>query len=723
MVDPLGEIRASEAQLNMTDETGDLNNAKVTSKDKTYRLEGAKIQKLAGQRYSVLDGFFTTCGCDVGAADWSITAEQMKVHMGDKGTARNAHFNILGVPVLPLPYATFPADTTRHSGLLGPRLGESGLRGFQMVQPYYWAINKSSDATAALDVETSQRVGGLAEYRLVSGLDDYFVVDGAFYDESLRSRQNRLDDIVDNQIADPHIPIDRYDVIGMFRQHLSPDLVAYGDGTSVSDSLFLREMNVWTLSRTVSPGITFPSGFQTMRNAVSDFGLLDSYENDFARIQGTWNQDLIQPPEFELQTLPQILVSGRSELLGGLMYTDYDFEGDNFWRASGQDGLRLDLSPRVTLPWRLGDYLYGYGTVGLRETMYDVSGRTINVIPVGTNGLLYNNGLTLGARGDSGFHTREMIYAAAGIGTEVERIYDINWKSIEKIKHTIEPFATYNYVPRIDQSALPLFDETDRIEPRSLIAYGFTSRLYAKMAAAEPPQGPEGEVEASEAEETSGINPFRARSYSNGSSIQELLRLTLLQAYDTNYAIAKGTSRFSDLDINATVFPTRVSAMGGQLGYAPQSNGIHYASAYLNFQPWWTRNVPKLYMGKAEAGSFMQVSYDYIAPGPSARPGVNAAFSQFLTFRAYYDLFDRMGVYFAPSYDFVTNQMLSQEYGVRFKSPCDCWAFDMGITKTVNPDETQFQFQLTLGGLGSVGQSPFGRNPFQLHTSVLPSYR
>ncbi len=63
MVDPLGRITASEAQLNLTDETGELTNGKVTNKDKSYRLEGKKIRKLEGQRYSVTDGFFTTCGC------------------------------------------------------------------------------------------------------------------------------------------------------------------------------------------------------------------------------------------------------------------------------------------------------------------------------------------------------------------------------------------------------------------------------------------------------------------------------------------------------------------------------------------------------------------------------------------------------------------------------------------------------------------------------------
>ena len=70
--------------------------------------------------------------------------------------------------------------------------------------------------------------------------------------------------------------------------------------------------------------------------------------------------------------------------------------------------------------------------------------------------------------------------------------------------------------------------------------------------------------------------------------------------------------------------------------------------------------------------------------------------------------------------------MLSTEYGVRLKSPCDCWAADVGITDSYNPNEVQIQFQLTLGGLGSYGRRPFGNNPFQgligSPTGVLPNY-
>ena len=571
----------------------------------------------------------------------------------------------------------------------------------------------------APDVETPQRVGMLGEYRLINGEDDFFSVDGAFYDESLRSESNRQGDIIDNQIADDHIPINRYDVIGMVRQHLTDDWVAYGNGLTVSDSLELREMNVWTLSRTVGPGVEYPNNFVSLRDAFSNLGTMYSYDNGYAKLEGDWNQDLIQPQEFALQRVPDALVSGRQDWLGGLAYSDYDFEAANFWRESGQDGTRVDLYPRLTVPWRWSNYLYGYGTLGLRETIYDTSGDLLNIIPVGQQGLQYNNGVELGPLGPGGFKSRQMIYGSGGIASEMERVYDLNWKYIEKIKHTFEPFASYSYIPSVGQNDLPLYDETDRIEPRSMFMYGFTSRILAKLPQLLAPRDEEGY--ATDVQQDSTISPFRAQNY-GASSTAELFRFTALQAYDVTHNVAVGSSHFSALDLNGTFFPTRVFAFGSQFGYYPKLNQISYASAYLNFQPWWINNQPRVYTGKAEEGSFMQVSYNYVAPGPNAAPGINSNYNQFIVLRSYYDLFDRLGVYFAPSYDFVNKELLSAEYGVRLKSPCNCWSFDTGITKTNNPSETSFQFQLTLGGLGSIGESPFGRNPFQQRTTLIPNY-
>jgi LPS-assembly protein len=713
LVDPLTDIRAREGRLDLPGETGDLTDATITSYNKTFRLEGARIYKYPGQRYSILDGVFTTCAAEPGTPDWTISADQMNVHVGQSATGTGAYFNVLGYPVLYSPYALLPIDSTRQSGFLSPRVGESGLRGFQLLQPYYWAINRSSDATFALDVETEQRIGGMAEYRLLTGPDNYFALDGAFYDESIRSAQNRQSDIIDTQLADPFIPTDRYDIIGMARQHITDDLVAYGDTVAVSDPLELREMNVWTLSRTATTGIFFPNQFQLMRNAMSDFGLLDSYENGYVQAGGTFNQDLIQPQSFATQTLPEILVSGRKDLFGGLLYTDYDFTGDNFYRESGQDGLRLDLNPTVTLPWRLGDYLYGFGTLGLRETMYDTSGHWIDVTPVGQDGRQFNNALSLGPLAPGGFQSRQLIYGNAGIATELEKVYNLDLESAEKLKHTIEPFVTYNYVPNVDQSSLPLFDEIDRVEARSLITYGVTSRFFLKIAPQPAAQAESQGGANAQVQPQTNIHPFMARSYINGSDIEEILRVTIEQAYDTAHAVA-GTSHLSDLDVTGTAFPNSTWALGGELTYSPQFATLDYANGYVNFRPWWI-NKSKIW-----TGSYLQLGYSYIGPGPTSQPGVSTAVNEFMTAQAYTELFNRVAVLFGPAYDFTTHQLLSAQYAVRIKAPCNCWAFDMGISDTYNPSETAYQFQLTLGGLGSVGRSPFGRIPFQQRLGVLP---
>ncbi|HSZ22637.1 MAG TPA: hypothetical protein VK782_05825, partial [Candidatus Sulfotelmatobacter sp.] len=135
-----------------------------------------------------------------------------------------------------------------------------------------------------------------------------------------------------------------------------------------------------------------------------------------------------------------------------------------------------------------------------------------------------------------------------------------------------------------------------------------------------------------------------------------------------------------------------------------------------------------LYMGKALQGSFFQVGYNYANRKDTVFPSTNKNAAEFVSGTAYTEVFDRLGLYFQPDYDIASTKMLSTEYGVRLKSPCDCWAADVGVTNSYNPNDTQIQFQITLGGIGSFGQRPFGRNPFQRSgmvgssTGVLPTY-
>lgn len=753
LIDPEIEMWATDGTIDIINETMVLHNAKILAKKHIYHLEGKQVSKLEGQTYVVKDGFFTTCGCEKGTPDWSINASQMVVNMGHTGHATNATFDVAGIPIMRMPYLAFPADSTRHSGLLTGREGYSGLRGFQLFQPYYIAINKSSDATIAGDLETNQRIGGLAEYRLVNGKDDYLWVDGAFYNESLRSEKNRVGDVTDNQLADTHIPIDRYGLIGMTREHLTDNLVAYGDTISVSDSLYLREMDVWTLSHGFGGGIV-GNNYSALRNSPSDFGLLDEFQNADVRLQGSWNQDLIQPQQFALQRLPDFTVSGRQELFNHLMYADYDAEAVNFYRDRGIDGGRIDANPRVTLPWRLGDYVYGYGELGSQATFYDTAGHNMEIFPVGAipkyghptcaNGggvsLTYNNCVALSPFSAAGTSGRIIPYAKAGIQTDLDRVYDVEWKSVEKLKNTIEPFANYYYVPNIYQGNMPLFDAYDRINSRSLFTYGVTTRLFAKSWGLAPEATTTDTTQTQELSDSAGgplheepIGPDTLVAHAGniireGEHSSQVGSLTIQQSYDIGHAVS-GRSDMSDVEALLHIYLNQVFTLSSQVDYSPRTHGgVTFADAAVSYQPPWSSAGASMYMGKAMQGSFVTVGYNYANRNDTVIPGPHRNAAEGLTAAMYTELLDFLGFYFSPTYNFSSDQMMMTQYGVRLKSPCDCWAADVGIIDSYNPKETSIQFQLTLGGLGSWGQRPFGSNPFQQQglvgspTGVLPSY-
>ena len=160
--------------------------------------------------------------------------------------------------------------------------------------------------------------------------------------------------------------------------------------------------------------------------------------------------------------------------------------------------------------------------------------------------LAFNNCVSLDPFGNDGLSARLVPYAKTGVSTVLDRVYNVGWKSVEKLKNTIEPFVNYAYVPRIYQGNQPLFDQTDRMNARSLITYGFTTRLFAKIKD-EAPEETTTDATPTEALSPNGdsnVGPFHedpladALAPGGGPIVrgdthsQELGSLTVQQAYD-----------------------------------------------------------------------------------------------------------------------------------------------------------------------------------------------
>jgi LPS-assembly protein len=714
LVDPTSNIHSSKAWFDLHNETVRLLDARIFALNDNYYLTGKEIRKLPSQHYQATDASITTCANNSKKPDWSITAKQIDVHLGGDAEAHDAYFDVLGHPILPVPYVEFNTNSERHSGFLTPRYGYSSLNGATYLQPYFLDISRSQDMTAQFDVETSTRIGGQLEYRLVSGEKDILAITGSFFNESIRSEQNRQSDLVDPQIANPTIPINRWGFVGLMQEYITPSLFSYANLTYGSDSLFFREIPSVALSHDYGWNT---GAWETDRVATSNFGLFQEFNNSYLQFEGVWNEDLIQPQSFALQTLPKLLWSGFQGLPGGA-YLDYDASAVNYWREQGIDGSRLDVNPRVTMPWMLSRYIDGWVTAGVDAAAYDVSGHQVNVIPVGTQGLLYNNGLSLGKLARGGLMGRAIPYTNVGLHSALIDSFELNKFGLRKLETLIQPFTQYTYVPTVDQNQFPLFDSVDRMEARSLVDYGASLRIFGQTQGRTEGQGLGNRI-------LSIIGPsFRSAS----GATAELLRMTVEQAYDTTHAVDEDGSHISDVAAQAMLFPTSILSAASSVDWSPRPGAsLDAASFSLSFQP-PGQTAPSVYTGRALQGSFMQLSYTYAAPNAvliNTSKSVNSLSA--VSFETYLGLFNRAGVFFAPVYDVAESRMLSSVYGIRLKSSCDCWYADFAINDTYYPNNTSYIFQLTLSGLGSLGTgSPFGSNPFQMmglvpNRSIVPS--
>ncbi len=110
------------------------------------RYEGEKVKKVDKNIYFIQHGMFTTCEKDT--PHTYFTASQMKVIQKDKVFARWIFMYIGGVPFpIPIPFAVFPSEGGRRSGLIVPSYGRDERRGQYFYNfGFFWAISDYFDA-------------------------------------------------------------------------------------------------------------------------------------------------------------------------------------------------------------------------------------------------------------------------------------------------------------------------------------------------------------------------------------------------------------------------------------------------------------------------------------------------------------------------------------------------------------------------------------------------
>jgi LPS-assembly protein len=130
---------------------------------------GAKLEKLGPRKYRITRGGFTTCVQPT--PRWEVTSGSVVLNLDDYAIARNTLLKVKGVPLMYLPLIYYPIQKSqRQTGFLLPTYGTSTIRGQSISNAFFWAINRSQDATLFHDWFTRTGTGMGTEYRYIAGL-------------------------------------------------------------------------------------------------------------------------------------------------------------------------------------------------------------------------------------------------------------------------------------------------------------------------------------------------------------------------------------------------------------------------------------------------------------------------------------------------------------------------------------------------------------------------
>ena len=115
---------------------------------------GAKINKVNEDTYFIKDGIYTTCDSDT--PDYYFYSPEMKVINKKEIVAKWIWIFFGGVPFpVPLPFAVFPIESGRRSGIVPPVFGDDATYGKYFSRfGYFWAISDYMDLLLTSDYYT-----------------------------------------------------------------------------------------------------------------------------------------------------------------------------------------------------------------------------------------------------------------------------------------------------------------------------------------------------------------------------------------------------------------------------------------------------------------------------------------------------------------------------------------------------------------------------------------
>ena len=417
----------------------------VLTSSNPFFFHGAIVEKY-GNRYVVSHGMVTSC--ELPKPKWTFNAEKITVDVGDEARMYHSNFRLFGIPIFYFPYAQHPVDKLgRQTGFLIPTIGQSSRKGTILGDAFYWAINRSMDATLGAEYFSHRGWSQHGEFRAKPSQNSY--LNATYFG------------VLDRGIGTPRVDQGGEDVTLNGESRLPWGFRGVIDAEYLNSFVF-RLAFAETFSLAVNSEVRSNAFASKSYNGYS-FNIDASRYQNFQSTQRGDVITIVHAPSLDLGSVDR-------KFWKTPFYWSYEAAAQGVSRrepgfVTGALVGRFDVHPTVSLPLHFGGWNIR-PEIGLRNTYY-----TQRLNPTGSG---------VGAVLDQAINRRALDTSVELRPPTLTRIFD---KKIADytIKHTIEPRITYRFVNGVENiPEIIRFDATDILSDTNEVEYAVVNRIYAK---------------------------------------------------------------------------------------------------------------------------------------------------------------------------------------------------------------------------------------------------
>jgi LPS-assembly protein len=419
-------LDASSISFNVETKAGDFSSVKGKVGPGFY-ITAQEAHRTEEGQYQLKNATVTTC--DGPRPGWTFSSARAVVDPDKRTAAKGSVFRLESVPLFYMPYLTMPSERrTRATGFLIPSTSTSTTKGRSLRETFYWAINRSADATFTGEYFSKRGPAGEINFRAIPEVNSRIDIASMFAKDRLGQGGQSLRILAFGNLGHDFRGAANMDLVSsfLFRQ-------VYENGINVITSPL--QQSVAFASRN-TPDLS--TNFLYSRNGV------------FFTSEPT--AVLRQFPSAEL-SFPERLASRRFPIyLSAETGLAAISRRDALITTPGYVGT-FDLFPSIEIPLLRSSLADLSQRVSVRETFYNYSRGPQQVFNNPLNRLAFD-------------------YSSHFVGPQLERDFG-SWR------HEIEPTIDYHYVNGAESFRKTIVvDNVDLYNNTNGVEYGITNRLF-----------------------------------------------------------------------------------------------------------------------------------------------------------------------------------------------------------------------------------------------------